>query len=130
MNGQAGGKRILLASGNTRLLGALTRRLSPLGHRVWTITTASDGPGTWSRGLYDVVVFTADGPPTILKQICEPAKRIDPRLLLVMLASEPAAVACEVPDAVITESDEAAIAEHLLAVVNGGVFDAAWRSGR
>lgn len=120
-----GPKRILLATRNTRLLAALTRRLTGLGHRVWNITTVDDGPEVWSPGLYDVVVFSAEEAPAIVKRVCEPAKRVDPRLLLVMLASKPFGNACEVPDAVITESDEAVIAEQVLAVVNGSGLCAA-----
>ncbi len=123
--GQTGGKRILLASANLHLSSALTRRLSKFGHRVWAVTAAQDAPGTWSPGLYDVVVFTVDGTTAMLRQISESARRIDPRLLLVMLASEPVAVAGDVPDAVITASEDAAIAEQLLAIVNGSVPSAA-----
>lgn len=124
-NGENGGKRILLASTDLCLLSALTRRLSKSGHRVSAVTTAQDAPGTWSPGLYDVVVFTADGTAAMLKQIGQSAKKIDPRLLLVMLANEPVAIAGDVPDAVITESKDAAIAEQLLAIVNGSVPNAA-----
>ncbi len=123
--GQAGGKRILLASANLHLLSALAHRLSKFGHRVSAINSAEDAPRAWSPSLYDVVVFSADRTAAILKQICEPAKGADPQLLLVMLASEPVAIACDVPDAVVTESEEAAIAEQLLAIVSGSVPSAA-----
>ncbi len=118
-------KRILLAIRNTRLVNARARQLSRLGFRVWTITTANDGPGCWSPRLYDVVVFSADDTPAMLERVCHPAKQADPRLLLVMLANEPFGTACEIPDAIIAESDEAAIAEKLVAVVNGAVLSAA-----
>ena len=114
-----GTKRILLASSNTQLVSSLTRQLSQKGHRVWTINEVDEGPKTWSPHLYDIVVFTAKDEPAILKQICEPAKRSDPGLLLVMLTCEPFGTACGIPDAIITEREEPAIAEKLLAVVNG-----------
>lgn len=118
-------KRILLASGDRRQLAALTRRLNRLGHRVCTITSAEEGPAAWTPGLYDAVVFRADDAPSVVKGICEPARRADSRLLLVMLAREPFGEACELPDAVITESEESAIAERLLAIVNGRARPAA-----
>ncbi len=118
-------KRILLAIRNPRLVNVLARQLSRLGFRVWTITTANDGPGCWSPRLYDVVVFSADDTPAMLERVCHPAKKADPGLLLIRLADDPFGTACEIPDAIIAESDEAAIAEKLLALVNGAVLGAA-----
>lgn len=118
-------KRILLVSRNVRLLNALTRRLCNLGHRVCTIMSEEQGPTAWSPRLYDVVVFSADDAPAMLNGVCEAARKADSKLLLVMLAREPFGIARGVPDVVITDSEEPAIAEKLLAVVNGSVLDAA-----
>lgn len=117
-------KRILLVSRNTRLLTTLTRRLGTLGHRVWTVSSEEEGPASWSPGLYDVLVFSAEDAPS-LNGMCEVAKKADGKLFLVMLAREPFSAVLGVPDAVITEQEEPAIAEKLLAVVNGSAGEAA-----
>lgn len=115
-------KRILLVSHNHRLSNALSRRLGTLGHRVWRVSAAEDGPLTWSPRLYDIVVFSADEVSPKLSSLCETAKKTDGKLLLVMLAGQPFGSASGIPDVVISENEERAIAEKLLALANGGVL--------
>jgi hypothetical protein len=114
-----GPKRILLVSSDTHLLTSLTRRLGTLGHRVCAITAQSEGPTRWAPRLYDLVVYSAGDTPTGFNTLCQAARKMDSRLRLVMLARSPFGAASQVPDAVIAEREEAAIAEKLLALVNG-----------
>jgi hypothetical protein len=65
------------------------------------------------------LVVSAEDSSNQLNGLCETARKADSRLFLVMLAREPFAAAIGVPDAIISEEEEPAIAEKLVAVVNG-----------
>ncbi len=118
-------KRILLACTDRHLVHSLARRLATRGHLVNIVNGPEDGPQRWSPHLYDALVLGRNGDWGKFGGICAEATRADPGLLLVMLTDEPFGSAFGVPDVIITESDERAIAEKLLAVLSSLTTNAA-----
>ncbi len=108
--------RVLLIEPQEGLRRARARKLLALGYHVSALPAVEMAPPVFPRGLYDVIVLSADGSCPIPCEWSDKIGLTETRPVIVVLTKGPFQLeATELPAIVISDDTEKAIEDKLLA---------------